>query len=298
MTPLSPEPVPLEPLSFEPLSRRSLSTGRTASLAVLAALIALIAVSIPFAFPHDAEAKAVDSTFTFRDALLPPGVPSVAMRDDETAMLWNPAGLAMSRAYLVSYAWKGTYHEDDRQVSTHFLLMKARGFGLGFTRDDTAPGTKVTTLFTLAPHVVSNFALGFTGKWKGGFNFDSGLMYRKEPYFSLGFVARNLRDRKNARRYFEGGVAIAAAPHRLTLFFDVINEESTFRDAFAYGGGLSAKMEYGITLNASCFTDGQHHETYRASLNLSGGVNVIEGEYSVTTNDWSTVSARVASRSE
>jgi len=264
-------------------------------LIVLAALAVLILLA---AHPEEASAKAVDSTFTFRDALLPPGVPSVAMRDDETAILWNPAGLAMSRAYYLGYAWKGTYQRDDRQVSTHFILTKARGFGIGIMRDDSAPGTKITTLFSLAPHVTNSFAVGFTGKWKGGFNFDCGLIYRKEPYLSIGLVGRNLRDKENARRYFEGGLAIAASPRRLNLFFDMINEESPWRDALAYGGGLTAKLEYGITTTLSCFTDGQGHETYRASLSFSGGVNVFEGEYSVTTNHWSTVSGRIANRSQ
>ena len=47
----------------------------------------------------------LDSTLVYRDAFLPPGVPSIAVRTDETAMLWNPAGLAFSGGYFLGYAW-------------------------------------------------------------------------------------------------------------------------------------------------------------------------------------------------
>ncbi|MFH1219085.1 MAG: hypothetical protein V1694_01355 [Candidatus Eisenbacteria bacterium] len=245
-----------------------------------------------------ARSDEIDSTFTFREAFLPPGAPSVAMRTDETAILWNPAGLAMSKAYYVGYSWKGTYFGDARKVGTHFLLTKARGFGIGFMRDDYSEGTKTTTIFTLSPHVWNSFSLGFTGKWKGGFNFDCGTMFRVGDRMMLGLVGRNLRERKDVRRYLEGGIAVTAVPHRLTFFFDVISEESPWRDALAYGGGIYARLEYNIYSGLSYFTDGDGNKTVRASLSLMTGVNIIEGEYSTATNDWHTLSGRFASRSQ
>jgi hypothetical protein len=243
-------------------------------------------------------AKPIDATFSYRETFLPPGVQSVAMRTDETAILWNPAGLAMSPIYYIGYSWKGTYLKDDRQVESQFLLTKARGFGMGFVRDDYSPHTKTTTLFTLAPHVVDDFAIGFTGKWKGGFNFDCGAMLRVKDRLTLGVVGRNLRERENIRRYLEGGVAITAVPQRLTLFFDVIDEDSPWRDALAYGGGFTARLEYSVNVGASYFYDGDGNKIFRASLSFMSGINVLAGEYSTATNKWYTVGARLASYSQ
>jgi hypothetical protein len=268
------------------------------SLIILALGALILCVGVGAGLVPGAEAGEMDSTFNYREAFLPPGVPSVAMRFDETAILWNPAGMALSRTYYMGFAWKGTYLDDDRQVATKFYLVKARGFGLGFIRDDVSPGTRTATLFSLAPHVTDSFAVGFTGKWKGGFNFDCGALYKYEDRLAVGVVGRNLRDTKDVRRYIESGIAVTAVPHRLALFFDVINEESPWRDALAYGGGLTARLEYGINATISYSNDGEGHETYRGSLNFIGGNNIIEGEYSTSTDHWYTLAGRIASRSQ
>lgn len=245
-----------------------------------------------------ADGKAVDASYSFREILLPPGTPSVALRTDETAMLWNPAGLAMSKAYYVGYSWKGVYLKDDKQVGAHFLLTKARGFGVGVARDNYSEHVKTTTIFTLAPHVVDNFALGFTGRWKGGFNFDCGAMARAGDRVTFGFVGRNLREKKDVRRYLEGGIAVTAVRHKLSFFFDVINEESPWRDALAYGGGFTARLEYGIYVGASYFYDGDGNKIFRTSLSFLSGINVLSGEYSISTDDWRTIGGRFASYSQ
>ena len=166
--------------------------------------------------------------------------------------------------------------------------------------DDYSRGVRTTTLFTLAPHVpgTRKVSLGFTGKWKGGFNFDCGAMVKAGDKATLAFVGRNLRERENVRRYLEYGLAVFPVPRRLTLFFDVINEESPWRDALAYGGGFSARLEYSIYTTVSYFYDGQGNKTLRASLSFLAGVNILEGEYSTATNDWRTLGVRFASRSE
>jgi hypothetical protein len=246
-------------------------------------------------WPSCASARPIDGSLSFRDTFLPPGPPSVAMRTDETSMLWNPAGLAMSDAYFVGYAWKGTYLEDDRQVVTHFLGTKSRGFGFGLTWDDLTRKNRLASIFTLAPKVTNHVAIGFTGKWRAGFNFDCGLMVRAvSNRVSVGFVTRNLRETKNVKRYIEEGIAVTPIRHRLTVSFDVINEESDFRDALAYGGGIYARLQYGIDAGVSYFTDGQGHDTIRASLSLMSGVNIIEGEYSSSGDHWTTLSGRLA----
>jgi hypothetical protein len=245
----------------------------------------------------DSHAAALDSSFVFREVMLPPGVPSVALKDDETALLWNPAGIAMSDVYYIGYAWKGTYIDDERQSATHFFLTKARGFGIGLSRDDLSEGVKNTTYFSVAPRVTRNFAIGFTGKWKGGFNFDCGTVMRIAKRISVGFVGRNLREKKNVRRYWETGVALYAVRGRLLLFSDVIVEDSPWRDATAYGGGFILQLQDWSTVTTSYFTDGEDNQTLRTSLQLVLPRRIIEGEYSTASDDWQTLSGRLSTHS-
>jgi hypothetical protein len=236
------------------------------------------------------------STLTYRDAFLPPGIPSVAMHADETAILWNPAGIAMSGVYYLGYAWKGTYCDGDLAVQSQYVLTKARGFGIGVMRDDYSRGVKTTTLFSLAPPITDKFSVGWTGKWKGGFNFDAGAMLVLGRRISIGFVGRNIRYKEDVRRYWESGLALQAVPGRLTCHFDVIVEDSPWRAETALGGGFNANLDHGILISASYFTDGEGHGISRAGLRLSMPGNTFEGEYTQYTNDYQTMGARLATR--
>jgi hypothetical protein len=264
------------------------------TLCVLPVVCAVCLVSLG---ASNLPAAPLDSSFTFREAFLPPGVPSVALRDDETALLWNPAGIAMSDVYYIGYAWKGTYFEDKRQVATHFFLTKASGFAIGLSRDDYSEGVKNTTYFAVAPKISRSLAVGFTGKWKGAFNFDCGTLLRLGKRISVGFVGRNLRSRENVRRYWEGGVGVYALRRRLVLFSDVIVEDSPWREATAYGGGFVLKLQPWASVTTSYFTDGQDNEILRATLELVLPRRIIEGEYSTASNDWQTLSGRISTHS-
>jgi hypothetical protein len=251
--------------------------------------------------PTQSTANDLDSTFAasfaYREAFLPPGVHSVALRADETAILWNPAGIPMSGTYYLGYAWKGTYYGDDKVVSTHFFLTKARGFGIGWMRDGFSEGVKTTTVFSIAPAVSKSMGLGFTGKWKGGFNFDCGLMLKLGKRISIGLVGRNLRDKENVRRYYEGGIGAFVIPGKLTLHFDVINEDSPWRKETVYGGGFAWQIQRHVGMSASYFTDESGTDIIRGSLNFLPPGEIVEGEYSKFSDDWSTLSARIASHS-
>jgi hypothetical protein len=248
-----------------------------------------------------AEPTALDTTFqssfVYREAFLPPGLPSVALRTDETAMLWNPAGMAMSGAYGFGYAWKGTYYRDDKIISTHSLLMKAKGFGIGFIKDDYSEGVRSMTVFSLAPRVHPNIGLGWTSKWKGGWNFDAGAVLALGDHVLVSAVAKDIRAKEDARKYYEAGIAVFAMPKRLTLFFDFIDEDSSWRDESVYGGGIVARLQSSISVSVSYFTDESADYIWRASLRLLIPGRVIDGEYSVFSDDWETVSARIAYRS-
>jgi hypothetical protein len=241
----------------------------------------------------------IEASFAWRDAFLPPGVPTVAIRSDETAMLWNPAGMAYSGTYYLGYAWKGTYRKDvtreyDKEISTHFFLTKARGFAFGYVRDSYSEGEQNMFLFSLAPRISEFFSLGWTGKWKAGFNFDVGTMVRLGPKITLGFVGRDLRERSNTRRYWETGLAVTAT-RRLLLHYDVIVEDSSWRIATAHGGGFYANLKSGISFGASYFTDGEGNGIIRGSLKLMMPGNVIDSEYSNSTDDYQTLGVRISS---
>ncbi len=239
----------------------------------------------------------IDSTFAYREIFLPPGLPSVALRTDETALLWNPAGIAMSRTYYLGYAWKGVYLGDHPHVISQFFLAKSKGFGLGYMHDSHSPGDANTYILTLAPAVSRTIALGFTGKWRGGFNFDCGFMGNFHNRLSVGFVARNLRKKTDARRYYEGGIAINILPHKLSTFFEVVNENSKWHKATSYGIGIISTFKGGMCASLTYFTDTDDISVVRATLRFVLSRNIIEGEYSNFTNDHSIVGARIVSHS-
>ena len=245
----------------------------------------------------EAEETWIDSTFASREIQLPPGVPSITLRTDETAMLWNPAGIAMSNTYFLGYAWKGTYGGDDLKVISQFFLAKSKGFGLGIMHDSHSRGKKNTYLVTIAPPVSGNFALGFTGKWGGGFNFDCGAMATLRRHLILALVGRNLRSKTDARRYLEAGVALTIHRSRLTFFFDFINEDSKWQKASTYGGGLVARLTRTVAASISYFVDSNDVGAVRTTLRIYLSPNSVDGEYSVFSDDWSVIGGRIASHS-
>jgi hypothetical protein len=211
-------------------------------------------------------------------------------------MLWNPAGMVMSGVYYLGYSWKGTYYDDDVRIQSHYALTKARGFGIGLMRDDFSEGVKTTTLFAIAAPITDKFSLGWTGKWKGGFNFDAGVMAVLGRHVSFGFVGRNIRYKPKVRRYWESGLALYAVPGRFTLHFDVIVEDSPWRAETALGGGFNLNLEKGISITGSYFTDGEGHGITRVGLRLRMPGNTLEGEYTQYTNDFQTMGVRLATR--
>jgi hypothetical protein len=276
-------------LSSDP--RRYL-TQCTIPLALILACTLLLP-SLSFAQPSST--GPLDSTFTYRDAFLPPGIPSVAVHTDESGMIWNPAGLALSNIFYLGYSWKGTYLREHLETSTHFVISKARGFAMGYVRDNYSEGVKNAFLLTLSPRLSNQFAVGWTGKWKGGFNFDVGVMMGVGRHLSLGFVGRNLRYKKNVRRYWESGLGIFPT-RRIILTFDVIVEDSAWRKETGFGGAVYANLGRGVAIGTSYFTDGEGNNNIRASLKFRMSRNVIESEYASYTNDWQTVGIRFSAR--
>ena len=243
-----------------------------------------------------AAALAVDSTlvesFAWRETFLPCGIPSVALRTNETAMLWNPAGVALGSAFSAGYAYTGVYAGDDKAAGTHFALTNTRGLGFGFTRDNIGEGTKTRMLFTVAPRFSPVFAVGWTGKWRGGFNFDVGTAVRIRNRVSLGFVGRDLRETRQARTYYEAGIALIISPQKLGVFYDAIIEDNEYRNATAHSGGIYVGFEGTVFFVATLTDDGEGHTYFKFNLQLYSPSGLLEGAYMTSNADFKSLSGR------
>jgi hypothetical protein len=241
-------------------------------------------------------ALAVDSTlvssYAWRDTFLPGGLPSVALRVNETAILWNPAGIAMGNQYSAGYAYTAVYAGDDKETGTHFVLTNTKGLGFGFTRDTIGEGTRTRMLLTVAPRFSRAFALGWTGKWRGAFNFDVGAMMRIGQYVTLGFVGRDLREGKDARTYYEAGVALVASPRKFGMFYDVVIEDNESRKATAHGGGFYVGFEGSVFFISTLTSDGEGHTYFRFILQLYSPSGLLEGGYMTATDDFKSLGGR------
>ena len=272
----------------------SRSLLRPPNLRCFLGALTLCAVVLALAAPAYALDSLLVASYAWRDTFLPCGMPSVALRTNETAMLWNPAGVAMGNPFSAGYAYSSVYAGDDRETGTHFVLTNTRGMGFGFTHDNIGDGTKTRMLFTVAPRFSSRFAVGWTGKWRGGFNFDVGAMMRIGNRISLGFVGRDLRDTRDIRRYYETGAALIITPRRFGVFYNAVIEDNDYRRATAHGGGIYVGFEGSVFFMGTLTDDGEGHTYFRFTLQLYSPSGLIEGAYMTSTDDFRSLSGRIS----
>jgi hypothetical protein len=259
----------------------------------MAALALLITgFSLSAASPAWAVDSLLVSSYAWRDTFLPCGIPSVALRTNETAVLWNPAGIALGNAYSAGYAYTAVYSGEAKQTGTHFVLTNTRGLGFGFTKDNIGEGTRTRMLFTVSPRFSDVFSVGWTGKWRGGFNFDVGTMMRLGRYISLGLVGRDLRDMEDARRYYEAGVAFIVSPSTFGVFYDAVIEDNVYRKATAHGGGFYVGFEKSVFFTATITSDGEGGTYFRFILQLYSPGGLLEGAYMTSSPDFTSLSGR------
>ena len=239
---------------------------------------------------------AADSTlvesYAWRDTFLPCGIPSVALRTNGTAMLWNPAGVALGSPFSAGYAYTAVYAGEDKATGTHFALTNTRGMGFGFTRDNIGDGTKTRMLFTVAPRFSKVFAVGWTGKWRGGFNFDVGAVMRVRDRISLGFVGRDLRETREARTYYEAGIGVIISPQKFGVFYDAIIEDNEYRKATAHNGGIYVGFEGSVFFIGTLTDDGEGHTYFRFTLQLYSPSGLLEGAYMTSNADFKSLAGR------
>jgi hypothetical protein len=241
-------------------------------------------------------ALAVDSTlvssYAWRDTFLPSGLPSVALRTNETSILWNPAGIAMGSRYSAGYGYTAVYAGEDRETGTHFILTNTSGLGFGFTKDNIGDGTRTRMLLAVAPRFSDALALGWTGKWRGTFNFDVGMMIRVANRLSLGFVGRDLRETEEARTYYEAGIALIISPRQFGMFYDAVVEDNAYREATAHGGGIYVGFENSVFFIGTLTYDGEGHTYFRFTLQLYSPNGLLEGAYMTATDDFTSLGGR------
>lgn len=282
--------VPPVPITARPAWR--------SALVITSVTLALLAVAaLPTALLAD-DSLEVDTrvplheSFAWRETFLPPGVPSVALRTNETAILWNPAGIAMGSRYSAGYAYTAVYSGDSRETGTHYILTNTSGLGFGVTKDNIGDGTRTRMLFTVAPRFSDQIAVGWTGKWRGAFNFDVGAMLRLQNLLSLGFVGRDLRETQDARTYYETGAAWLISPNKFGVFYDVIIEDNTYRKATAHGGGFYVGFDDQVFFMGTLHTDGDGNTFFRFMLQLYSPTGLLEGSYMNSSNDFKALSGR------
>ncbi|MBN2566144.1 MAG: signal peptide peptidase SppA [Candidatus Eisenbacteria bacterium] len=217
------------------------------------------------------------------------GSSSVAVNDDATALLVNPAGLGInddSNSYL-SLSVSG----DD--VLGFTTLAKKGPLGLGYYKQhlwespedaDQFPGDKTVDVYYLgfALGEPRSFSVGFDYRWfrpqfgdkdrKSG-TWDVGAMYRPTAYLSLGAAARNLSEPREfsvadsgecacaTKTTYVAGVAVRPLGSRVTFMVDAAVERG---QEPVYTAGLEAELTDGVVARGSVQSfsdgDGRDHE--------------------------------------
>lgn len=202
------------------------------------------------------------------------GASSVALNDDATAVLINPAGLGM---YLdeSGYYWAETMSGE--KTSNHTFALKAGPLGFAFDRayawepndaGKLVPGDDAFDTYTLglALGEPRRFSVGFDYRWfrpqfgdevRSG-TWDAGAIYRPTNWLSLGGTAKNLSepdvfgDGMKLPITYTAGLAVRPLGDRLTVMADAsfLEEDEDFEN-IVYTAGLEAEPIDGLMLRGS-----------------------------------------------
>ena len=219
---------------------------------------------------------------------LVPGVSSVAVNDDATAFLVNPAGLCRSVGGAGYFSWDGTEGED---LNVYTGLLATRGFGLGYQaerpegmaridRYQIGIGGGARRALTLGTRLT--YQRQSSAETVAAWRWDVGLLWRPHPAFSLGTVVRDLTEdafgeQPNGRTYTAGlGFRPLGGPARtrLTLYADVSGpEDSSWDEDGSLHTGLWVEPLTGLKVGAAYdrpFEDFQDEQTFSLGFALDG----------------------------
>ena len=202
------------------------------------------------------------------------GASSVALNDDATAVLVNPAGLGM---YMNESGFYGAATMAGEGTAGYTYAMKAGPLGFGFDRayawepnegGKLVPGDDALDTYTLSMALGEprKLSLGFGYRWfrpqfgddvKSG-TWDVGALYRPTNWLSLGATAENLSepdvfgDGMRLPITYTAGVAVRPMGNRLTLMADAsfLDEDDDLENVIITAG-IEAELIDGLTLRGS-----------------------------------------------
>lgn len=191
-----------------------------------------------------------------------PGAGSVAVNDDATALLSNPAAICRSIGGAGYFSWD---HTEDNRFRIGTGILADRGFGIGYQYEDPKGPDWVQRGIVGIGGGRSDFTLGVRGTYErrkafdrkdSAWRWDAGMLFRPHTRFSLGALAYDLGESEMLDFTFKRGYAIGLATRplpgswrdHLTLHADVTGaEEGKWKDEAYLRAGLWAEVVRGIS---------------------------------------------------
>lgn len=204
---------------------------------------------------------------------LVPGVSSVAVNDDATALLTNPAAICRSIRGAGYFSWD---HTEDNRLRIGTGILADRGFGLGYQYENPKGPDWTQRAILGFGGGRSDFSLGLRAAYQWGeaanrkdsaWRWDAGMIFRPHARLSLGAMAYDLAEAELFGATLDRGyrVGLAARPlpgawrDRLTLHGDFSGpEDGTWESEGRLQAGLWAEVFPGIS--AGFAVDGPFEE--------------------------------------
>jgi len=202
------------------------------------------------------------------------GASSVALNDDATAVLVNPAGLGM---YVGESGYYASIVSSGEEESSYTIALKGGPIGFAYDRSyawelngsgKLVPGDDAFDTYTLSMALGEprKFSLGFDYRWfrpqfgddvRTG-TWDIGAVYRPTNWLSLGATAMNLSepdvfdDGMALPITYTAGLAVRPIGTRLTLMADMsFPEEAEDEDDVIFMAGIETEPLDGLVLRGS-----------------------------------------------
>ncbi len=192
---------------------------------------------------------------------LVPGVSSVAVNDDATALLTNPAAICRAMGGAGYFSWD---HSEDNRLRIGTGILAGRGFGVGYQYEDPRGSDYARRGILGIGGGRSDLSLGLRatyesrrelGRKDATWRWDAGLLLRPHARISLGAVASDLGEseilNRAYKRTYSAGLAARVLPgewrDRLTLHGDVFGpEDGSWKDEGAFRAGIWAEILPGL----------------------------------------------------
>lgn len=194
------------------------------------------------------------------------GVSSVAVNDDASALLVNPAGLCRSIPSGSYMSWDRT---DSGPLRIGTILVAGQGAGFGYQVEQPRDATRMNRLLLgIGGGYSGPVSLGLRGKYEWqrighretAWRWDLGLMYRPCKFASLGAVAHDLNQDGvfgvTYKRRYSAGLGLRPLPgdlgSRLTLYADVNGpEDGSWKSDGSLHAGFWTEILNGIAIGGA-----------------------------------------------